>query len=72
MNELEVKAARQASTIYIALSLTMAGLFLVLTLVNGNAYTAVARIGGMIWVFLLSMIVSMPIVIPMVKKRIIG
>ena len=72
MNELEAKAARQASAIYTGISLTIALLFLVITLVDGKNYTAVARIGGMIWVFILSMIVAMPIVIPAVKKRIMG
>jgi len=72
MNELEVKAARQASVIYTAVSLAIALLFLIITMVDGNTYTAVARIGGFIWVFILTMIVAMPIVIPTVKKRIIG
>jgi len=72
MNELEAKAARQASVIYTVLSLAITLIFLVITWVNGNTYTAVARIGGMVWVFILSMIVFMPIVIPVVKKRIMG
>jgi len=72
MNELEAKAARQASVIYTVLSLAITLIFLVITWVNGNTYTAVARIGGMVWVFILSMIVFMPIVIPAVKKRIMG
>lgn len=72
MNELEVKAAKQASVVYTTVSLSIALLFLVATLVDGKPYTYVARIGGMIWVFVLSMIVSMPVVIPAVKKKIIG
>lgn len=72
MNELEVKAARQASVVYTTISLVIALFFLVITWVDGNTYTTVARIGGMIWVFILSMIVAMPIVIPAVKKRILG
>ncbi|MDI6814095.1 MAG: hypothetical protein QMC95_18285 [Desulfitobacteriaceae bacterium] len=72
MNELEAKAARQASVVYTTVSLAITLLFLVITLFDGNTYTAVARIGGMIWVFILSMIVSMPIVIPVVKKKIMG
>ena len=72
MNELEAKAARQASVIYTVLSLAITLIFLVITWVNGNTYNAVARIGGMVWVFILSMIVFMPIVIPVVKKRIMG
>lgn len=72
MNELEAKAARQASVVYTTVSLAITLLFLVITLFDGNTYTSVARFGGMIWVFILSMIVSMPIVIPVVKKKIMG
>lgn len=72
MNELEAKAARQASLIYTTISIVIALLFLSITLVDGKAYSAVARAGGFIWVFILSMIVAMPIVIPAVKKRIVG
>ena len=72
MNELEAKAAKQALVVYTALSLVVALIFLVITYVNGNTYTSVARIGGVIWVFILSMIVAMPIVIPAVKKKIMG
>ncbi|HBW37386.1 hypothetical protein [Desulfosporosinus sp. BICA1-9] len=72
MNDLEAKAARQASVVYTALSLAITLIFLIITWVDGNTYTAVARIGGMVWVFILSMIVFMPIVIPAVKKKIMG
>ncbi|HVJ47706.1 hypothetical protein [Desulfitobacterium sp.] len=72
MNELETKAARQASLIYTAISLVITFLFLGLTFVTGESYNLVARIGGMIWIFVLSMIVSMPIIIPAVKKRVVG
>jgi len=72
MNELEAKAARQSFVVYTAFSLSTTLIFLAFTWVNGNTYTAVARIGGMIWVFILSMIVFMPIVIPAVKKKIMG
>ncbi|GAB6153595.1 hypothetical protein JCM17380_23450 [Desulfosporosinus burensis] len=72
MSELEAKAARQSSVVYTALSLAITLIFLVITWLNGNTYTAVARMRGMIWVFTLSMIVLMPIVIPAVKKKIMG
>ncbi|KLU60862.1 hypothetical protein CEB3_c28350 [Peptococcaceae bacterium CEB3] len=72
MNALEKKAARKASVTYTTVSLVVVLVFLAITLFDGNTYTAVARIGGMIWVFVLSMIVSMPIVIPSVKKKIVG
>lgn len=72
MNALEEKAARKASVVYTTVSLAVTLFFLSITLVDGDSYSAVARIGGMIWVFILSMIVSMPIVIPAVKKKIMG
>ena len=72
MNGTETTAARWAMLIYTTLSLVVAFFFLIMTLVNGTTYSMVARVGGMIWVFILSMIVFMPIVIPVVKKRILG
>lgn len=72
MNGTETTAARWAMLIYTTLSLVVAFFFLIMTLVNGNTYSIVARVGGMIWVFILSMIFFMPIVIPAVKKRILG
>jgi hypothetical protein len=56
-----------SALIYTGISLTAAGVFLGITLA-GN-YTWVARIGGTAWVFLLAMIVLMPVVMPLVKKR---
>jgi len=72
MNGTENTAAKWALLIYTTLSLVVAFFFLSMTLVNGNTYSTVARVGGMIWVFILSMIFFMPIVIPAVKKRILG
>jgi len=72
MNGTETTAARWAMLIYTTLSLVVAFFFLIMTLVNGNTYSIVARVGGMIWVFILSMIFFMPIVIPAVKKRILS
>lgn len=34
--------------------------------------TAVARVGGMVWVFLMSMIISMPIVISKIRQKVLG
>ena len=72
MNGTETTAAKWAMLIYTTLSLVVVFFFLSMTLVNGNTYSTVARVGGMIWVFILSMIFFMPIVIPAVKKRILG
>jgi hypothetical protein len=56
-----------SAVIYTSISLVVSGLFLVLTLLR--EHTWVARLGGAGWVFLLSMIVLMPVVIPRVKRR---
>ena len=49
------------------ISLAAAGLFLVATL--AGEYTLVERIGGVFWILLLSMIILMPIITPLVKRR---
>lgn len=72
MPTLEDRAARQSALIYISISLAMSLLFLAATFLTGRSYTAVARAGGMAWVFLLSMIISMPIVIPKIRKKVLG
>ncbi|MBI2288115.1 MAG: hypothetical protein HYY41_05490 [Chloroflexi bacterium] len=59
-----------SAIIYTGISLVDASLFLLATL--AGKYTAVERIGGAAWVFLLSMIILMPIVTPLVKKKIGG
>lgn len=56
-----------SAIIYTGISLLAAGLFLLGTL--AGSYTIVERAGGAVWVFLLCMIILMPIVVPMVKKR---
>ena len=63
MNNIAVKSA----FIYTGLSLAAAAVFILATL--PGKYTAVERFGGSAWVFILSMIILMPIVIPRVKKR---
>ncbi len=57
-----------SAVIYTCISLAAAALFFAVTLA-GN-YDWVTRIGGASWVFLLSMIVLMPVVTPLVKKRV--
>ena len=56
-----------SAVIYTGISLAAAGLFLLATL--AGEYTLVERIGGVAWVFLLSMIILMPIITPLVKKK---
>lgn len=66
--EIERQVARKSAWIYVPISLGAALLFLVLSLAAGS-YSWVARIGGMVWVALLSLIVSMPLVISRVKRQ---
>ncbi len=52
---------------YTPISLAAAGIFFAITVVGD--YTWVARIGGAAWVFLLSMIITMPLITSFIKKR---
>ena len=63
----EGQMARKSALIYIPISVGSALLFLIASTFTGN-YPLVARIGGTVWVALLSLIVSMPIVISKIKK----
>ncbi len=54
--------------IYTGASMTAALTFLLVTLLTGD-YTWVARLGGSLWVFGLSMIILMPTVTPWLRKR---
>jgi hypothetical protein len=65
--QVEKQVAQKTALIYIPLSLGSALLFLLISTFTGN-YPLVARVGGAVWVALLSLIVSMPIVISKVKK----
>ncbi len=61
-------AARLSAAIYTGLSLIAALAFFLVTLLTGD-YSWVARIGGSLWVFGLSMIILMPTVMPWVRSR---
>ncbi len=61
------KVGRTSALTYTPISLAAAGIFLAVTL-NGD-YTWVARIGGAVWVFLLSMIITMPLITSYYKRR---
>ncbi|MFH1186510.1 MAG: hypothetical protein V1755_15980 [Chloroflexota bacterium] len=67
----ENEVARTSALIYLPISVGAAVLFLLAATFTGN-YSLVARIGGMVWVALLSLIVSMPIAISRVKKQLHG
>ena len=66
--QVEKQVAQKSLLIYLPVSIGAALIFLLITSLSGN-YPLVARIGGTIWVGLLSLIVSMPIVISSVKKQ---
>jgi hypothetical protein len=61
-------AARQAFFIYFGISAAAALTFLAITTFAGD-YPAVARYGGAVWIFILTTIVTMPLVIPRVNER---
>lgn len=66
--DLDRKIARTSASIYSAISITASVLFLIAATLAGK-YTDVARIGGAVWVLLLSFIVTMPLVTSAVKRR---
>ena len=61
-------AGRLSAAIYTTLSALVAGIFFAVTVLSGE-YSWVARAGGSVWVFLLGMIILMPTVTPLVRKR---
>lgn len=69
--QVEKQVAQKSLLIYLPISVGAAVLFLLIASLTGT-YPLVARIGGTIWVGLLSLIVSMPIVISRVKKQLSG
>lgn len=66
--KIEREVARRSAQIYLPISIGAALLFFLLTTITAD-YEPVARIGGTVWILLLSLIVSMPVVISIVKKR---
>jgi hypothetical protein len=60
-----------SAAIYTGISLAAAVAFLLITILTGD-HGWVARLGGAVWVFVLSMIILMPVVIPRVKRAIAG
>ena len=66
--DIDRKIAITSTAIYTAISLTASAMFIGAATLAGQ-YTAVARIGGAVWILLLSFIVTMPLVTSAVKKR---
>lgn len=60
-----------SAAIYTTLSALAAGIFFAVTVLTGD-YSWVARVGGSVWLFLLSMIILMPTVTPWLRKRLEG
>lgn len=65
--QVEKQVAQKSALIYIPISFGSALLFFLISTFTGD-YPLVARVGGTVWVALLSLIVSMPVVISKVKK----
>ncbi len=66
--EMEKQVSRRSASIYIPIALCAALVFLLAASMVGS-YPVVAKIGGTVWVGLLSLIVSMPLVTSRVKPR---
>ena len=64
-------AGRLSAAIYATMSALAAGIFFAVTTLTGD-YSWVARVGGSVWLFLLSMIVLMPTITPWVRRRLEG
>ncbi len=65
-DQMEMQVSRRSVMIYLPISLGIALTFLLAASLIGS-YPLVAKIGGTVWVGLLSLIVSMPIVTARVK-----
>jgi hypothetical protein len=66
--QFEQAVARRSALIYLPISLGTAVLFLLAASVLGD-YPSVAKIGGTVWIAILSLIISMPLVTARVKKQ---
>ncbi len=62
------KASTVAAVLYLGLSLLAALAFVVLAALKGETSWSARLLGG-VWVFFLSAIILMPVVIPWVRKR---
>ncbi len=65
--QVEKEVARKSALIYLPIAIGAALLFFLAASLVGD-YPPVAKIGGAVWVGLLSLIVSMPLVTSRVKK----
>ncbi len=67
-DHVEKEVARRSALIYLPLAVGAAVLFVLAASLTGD-YPPVAKLGGAVWVGLLSLIVSMPLVTARVKKH---
>jgi len=67
-NQIERHIARRSALIYLPIAFGAALLFFLADSLGD--YPTVARLGGTVWVGLLSLIVSMPVVTDRVKRRV--
>ena len=65
---IDKRVVRVSAICYTGISLAVVGLFLILARLVGG-YPPAAIYGGAVWSFLLSMIVTMPVVTAAVKRR---
>ena len=66
--QVEKEVARKSALIYLPIALGVALLFVLAASLVGN-YPLVAKIGGAVWVGLLSLIVAMPVVTARIKRQ---
>jgi hypothetical protein len=63
--------AHKSAMVYLAITAAAALVFLLASTLIGN-YALVAKVGGAVWVSLLTLIVSMPLVTSSFKKKLKG
>jgi len=63
----ESKIAKISAAWYLGISGGLALVFYYVTTLQN--FPAVARFGGAVWVFILTIIIAMPVVIPRIKKK---
>lgn len=68
LETLEKEISRKSALVYLSIAIGAAVVFLIASSLIGN-YTTVAKIGGMVWIGLLTLIVSMPLVTSHFKKK---
>lgn len=66
--KLDNEISRKSAIVYLSIAIGTALLFLVASSLVGT-YTTVAKIGGMVWIGLLTLIVSMPLATAHYKKK---